>query len=74
MYKRALSILKNTFGYDSFRGQQGVIVEHIAKGCDALVLMPTGGGEVDLFSAACTPARRGGSCCFTAYCVNARSG
>lgn len=45
MYKRALSILKNTFGYDSFRGQQGVIVEHVAKGCDVLVLMPTGGGK-----------------------------
>lgn len=45
MYKRALSILKNIFGYDSFRGQQGAVIEQVAKGGDALVLMPTGGGK-----------------------------
>lgn len=45
MYKRALSILKNTFGYDSFRGQQAAVIEQVARGGDALVLMPTGGGK-----------------------------
>lgn len=45
MYQQALSILKNVFGYDSFRGEQAAIVEWIAKGGDALVLMPTGGGK-----------------------------
>src|SRR5690606_22174637 len=33
------------FGYDAFRSQQQAIVEHLADGGDALVLMPTGGGK-----------------------------
>ncbi|WP_179405494.1 DNA helicase RecQ [Burkholderia guangdongensis] len=42
---RALEILNEVFGYSSFRGQQGEIVEHVADGGDCLVLMPTGGGK-----------------------------
>jgi ATP-dependent DNA helicase RecQ len=38
-------ILHDVFGYDTFRGQQGDIVRHVAEGGDALVLMPTGGGK-----------------------------
>ena len=38
-------ILHNVFGYASFRGAQQAIVEHVAAGGDALVLMPTGGGK-----------------------------
>jgi superfamily II DNA helicase RecQ len=41
----ALSVLRETFGYDAFRGAQGEIVSHVASGGDALVLMPTGGGK-----------------------------
>ena len=33
------------FGYTAFRGEQQAIVEHVALGGDALVLMPTGGGK-----------------------------
>ena len=38
-------ILHEVFGYSAFRGQQADIVEHVASGHDALVLMPTGGGK-----------------------------
>lgn len=40
-----LSVLKRVFGYDSFRGEQQAIVEHLVAGHDALVLMPTGAGK-----------------------------
>jgi ATP-dependent DNA helicase RecQ len=42
---RALHQLQTVFGYPAFRGQQAEIVEHVAGGGDALVLMPTGGGK-----------------------------
>jgi ATP-dependent DNA helicase RecQ len=38
-------ILHDVFGYSAFRGAQQAIVEHVAAGGDALVLMPTGGGK-----------------------------
>jgi ATP-dependent DNA helicase RecQ len=41
----ALDILRRVFGYDSFRGPQQEIIEHLIAGGDALVLMPTGGGK-----------------------------
>ena len=43
--QRALQVLQTVFGYPVFRGQQGEIVNHVAGGGDALVLMPTGGGK-----------------------------
>ena len=45
MTPSALEILHRVFGYPAFRGQQAEIVEHVANGGDALVLMPTGGGK-----------------------------
>ncbi|AZR95164.1 ATP-dependent DNA helicase RecQ [Bordetella trematum] len=42
---RALGVLQRVFGYESFRGEQQAIVEHVIGGGDALVLMPTGGGK-----------------------------
>jgi ATP-dependent DNA helicase RecQ len=41
----ALAILRETFGFPAFRGAQAEIVDHVAGGGDALVLMPTGGGK-----------------------------
>ena len=42
---RALHVLQSVFGYPAFRGAQADIVDLIAAGGDALVLMPTGGGK-----------------------------
>jgi len=41
----ALDILHRVFGYPAFRGHQADVVDHVAGGGDALVLMPTGGGK-----------------------------
>jgi len=39
------SVLREVFGFDSFRGEQRAIIEHVIAGGDAVVLMPTGGGK-----------------------------
>src|SRR5437868_13163999 len=41
----AQTILNQTFGYSTFKGNQAAIIEHVIQGNDALVLMPTGGGK-----------------------------
>jgi len=43
--RSAQQILHDVFGYAAYRGEQQAIVEHVAAGGDALVLMPTGGGK-----------------------------
>ncbi len=45
MAETAHQLLQRVFGYTAFRGAQQAIVEHVAAGHDALVLMPTGGGK-----------------------------
>jgi ATP-dependent DNA helicase RecQ len=45
MEQRAAQVLREVFGYTSFRGEQAEVVAHVAGGGDALVLMPTGGGK-----------------------------
>ncbi len=42
---RADRILKDIYGYSSYRGEQREIIQHLLSGNDALVLMPTGGGK-----------------------------
>ena len=45
MRARALQVLQTVFGYPAFRGAQADIIDVMAQGGDALVLMPTGGGK-----------------------------
>jgi len=41
----AQTVLKETFGYESFRGEQEKIISLVISGGNALVLMPTGAGK-----------------------------
>ena len=42
---KPLALLREVFGYTEFRGHQAEVIEHVAGGGDALVLMPTGSGK-----------------------------
>jgi ATP-dependent DNA helicase RecQ len=44
-YSSAHHCLQEVFGYSVFRGEQEAVINHLTKGGDALVLMPTGGGK-----------------------------
>ena len=44
-FNQCHAVLQDVFGYADFRGPQADIVQHVANGGDALVLMPTGGGK-----------------------------
>jgi len=44
-HSRARDILQSVFGYAEFRDAQAEIVQQVAGGGNALVLMPTGGGK-----------------------------
>ncbi|MEZ4738585.1 MAG: DNA helicase RecQ [Flavobacteriales bacterium] len=41
----AEELLERHFGYKSFRPQQLEVIDHVLRGNDAVVLMPTGGGK-----------------------------
>ena len=40
-----LAMLKQTFGYDAFRGRQEEVVARVLAGCSTLAVMPTGAGK-----------------------------
>lgn len=42
---RATDVLRDYFGYDSFRTGQEKVIEKVLKGQDTLCVMPTGGGK-----------------------------
>jgi len=56
----ALSLLHEVFGHKAFRGPQAEIVDHVAAGGDALVLMPTGGGKSVCYQLPALLRHRGG--------------
>ena len=45
MIEKSLHILKNRFGYESFRPLQQEIISTVLEGKDSLALLPTGGGK-----------------------------
>jgi ATP-dependent DNA helicase RecQ len=45
MSDAAADVLRRVYGYDSFRGEQQEIIEHVCAGGDAIALMPTGSGK-----------------------------
>ncbi len=45
MIDKSLHILRNRFGYESFRPLQQEIIQNVLKGKDTVALLPTGGGK-----------------------------
>jgi ATP-dependent DNA helicase RecQ len=45
MNQEHLKILKESWGFDNFRGIQAEVIDSISAGRDTLALMPTGGGK-----------------------------
>ena len=43
--KKSLEILRQVYGYASFRGNQSKVIDQVVAGGDALVLMSTGEGK-----------------------------
>ncbi len=39
------NVLQKYFGFDTFKGDQKIIIENVLNGNDSFVLMPTGGGK-----------------------------
>jgi ATP-dependent DNA helicase RecQ len=45
MQPKAYDVLSKTYGFDSYRGSQKEIIDHVIVGGNAFVLMPTGSGK-----------------------------
>ncbi|MDE6277165.1 MAG: DNA helicase RecQ [Muribaculaceae bacterium] len=57
--ERALALLRRFYGYRSFRPGQWGVIEAVASGRDAVVLMPTGGGKSMCYQMPALLAERG---------------
>jgi ATP-dependent DNA helicase RecQ len=49
-----LDVLKKYWSFESFRPLQEEIINSVLENRDTLALLPTGGGEISLFSDSCT--------------------
>jgi ATP-dependent DNA helicase RecQ len=45
MQPKAYDVLNKVYGFDTYRGQQEQIIDHVISGGSAFVLMPTGSGK-----------------------------
>ena len=45
MERTPLDILRAVYGYDTFRGRQAEVIDHVTAGGSGLLLAPTGGGK-----------------------------
>nr|CAD6407550.1 DNA helicase RecQ [Rhizobium sp. Q54] len=43
--REPLAVLREVYGYDSFRGKQAAVIDRVVSGGDAVVLFPTGAGK-----------------------------
>ena len=66
--------LKHHFGYDTFRPGQKKIIQAALQNKDLLTIMPTGGGEISLFSATSFTQGRYNHRGFSTDCLDAGSG
>ena len=59
LYEQALALLRRFYGYRAFRPGQWGVIEAVASGRDAVVLMPTGGGKSMCYQMPALLAREG---------------
>lgn len=65
--------LKLYFGFDSFKGEQEAIINHLLAGNSAFVLMPTGGGKEPMLSVTLLAYGGYSHCCLSTDSLDEKS-
>ena len=73
MNEHLQQVLKENFGYDSFRGLQEEIIQTVLNHQDCLAILPTGTGKSLCYQLPGCIARGNGYHSFTAIIFNGRS-